>query len=314
MSPAKNLTVVLLSLPVTACAVSSSRIHEFALIGDNPYSESQFGAYLHMIDDINAHPDLRWVIHLGDVKSASASCSDTEMQRYFDFNQRFNMPFVVTPGDNDWLDCTNPAAGRFNEYERLTAFRRLFYPVPGQTTGQRPMAVSQQSEQANYGEFVENARWTYQDVVYATVHAVALTLPAGDPVRNQARIDAAIAWIRQTFREASNTDAEAVFMAMQADPWPLSGSGAAARVPRGTLEWLYPVLAEESLAFGKPVVLAVGDTHVFRVDKPLFDADSGLVVNFTRVEGFGSPQVQWVNVRVEPDTPWVFSFQQQIVN
>jgi hypothetical protein len=138
-------------------------------------------------------------------------------------------------------------------------------------------------------------------------------VPPSDPRRNQERIDAAIAWIQQTFRAASESDAKAVFLAMQADPWPLSGSGAAARIPRASLEWLYPVLAEESLAFGKPVLLAVGDTHVFRIDKPLVAAGSGLVTNFTRVEVFGNPQVHWVNVKVEPDTPWVFSFREQLV-
>jgi hypothetical protein len=73
------------------------------------------------------------------------------------------------------------------------------------------------------------------------------------------------------------------------------------------------VLREQSLAFGKPVVLAVGDTHIFRVDKPLYTDRNQLVENFTRVEVFGNPSVHWVNVLVEPDQPWVFSFREQLV-
>ena len=108
---------------------------------------------------------------------------------------------------------------------------------------------------------------------------------------------------------------------MQADPWIVFGlPNLARRVcetcldPRSTLEWLYPVLREQSLAFGKPVVLAVGDTHIFRVDKPLYSEQNQLIQNFTRVEVFGNPLVHWVNVLVESEELWVFSFRQQLVN
>jgi hypothetical protein len=44
-------------------------------------------------------------------------------------------------------------------------------------------------------------------------------------------------------------------------------------------------LEEEVVAFGKPVVLAHGDTHTFRVDKPMTSSTTGeRVENFTRVE------------------------------
>ena len=65
--------------------------------------------------------------------------------------------------------------------------------------------------------------------------------------------------------------------------------------------------------FGKPVVLAVGDTHVFRVDKPLYREDGSLVESFTRVETFGSPYVHWVRVTVDPSDRQVFSFHQELV-
>ena len=72
-------------------------------------------------------------------------------------------------------------------------------------------------------------------------------------------------------------------------------------------------LVHESLAFAGPVVLAVGDTHIFRVDKPLYQADGTLVENFTRVETFGSPDVHWVRVTVDPREREVFSFHQEII-
>jgi len=74
------------------------------------------------------------------------------------------------------------------------------------------------------------------------------------------------------------------------------------------------------IAFRKPVTYVHGDSHYFRIDKPLMDP-SGLVrlQNFTRVETFGdhaegaNNDVQWVKVLVDPDTAEVFAYQPQIV-
>ena len=68
------------------------------------------------------------------------------------------------------------------------------------------------------------------------------------------------------------------------------------------------------MRFGRPVVLAVGDTHVFRVDKPLYSAETGqLVDTFTRVEPFGNPSIHWVRVEADPTRPEVFSFREELV-
>ena len=64
--------------------------------------------------------------------------------------------------------------------------------------------------------------------------------------------------------------------------------------------------------YTRPIVLAVGDTHVFRVDKPLYDGKA-LVTHFTRVESFGEDEVHWVRVVVRPETRHVFEFQQVII-
>lgn len=294
---------------------------QFALLGDNPYTPATYPTYERLIEEVNREVDIEWVLHVGDLKGGLVSCSDEEMLRYYELNQRFDKPFIVTPGDNDWLDCKRLDTGGYNEYERLETFRHMFYPVPGQTTGGNPMQVRQQSSShLDFPEFVENVLWQKQGVVFATVHVVGLTEPPTDRRQWENRVDAASAWIRHTFDEANSINAKGVFLAMQADPWiffglPLLAENACPNCnqPRKSLEWLYPLLAEESLAFGKPVVLAVGDTHVFRVDKPLYTDGGDLVTNFTRVESFGHPLVHWVSVVVEPDSPWVFSFREQLV-
>jgi hypothetical protein len=61
-------------------------------------------------------------------------------------------------------------------------------------------------------------------------------------------------------------------------------------------------------------VLVHGDSHYFRIDKPLYGSRSQRrIENFTRVETFGNPDVHWVRVTIEPDNPDVFTFHPQIV-
>ena len=66
-------------------------------------------------------------------------------------------------------------------------------------------------------------------------------------------------------------------------------------------------------------MLVHGDSHYFRIDKPLQDAVGNRIEHFTRVETpgdnaqSGSNDVQWVSVAVDPSDPEVFSFKQEVV-
>jgi hypothetical protein len=71
-------------------------------------------------------------------------------------------------------------------------------------------------------------------------------------------------------------------------------------------------LASETSAFNGQVVLVHGDTHFFKVDKPLY-GQANLLRNFTRVETFGSPNIHWVKVSVDPHSRNVFTFEPMIV-
>ena len=311
------------------CRVSEKALaegpFEFALMGDNPYVPGDVPKFETLIKEVNQSTDLAWVLHVGDIRgirgSDTVGCSDEVFRARFDLFQRFQAPFIFTPGDNDWLDCRLPAAGGYDEYERLKYLRGLFFPSPGLTTGGHPMQVATQSREAGFEEFVENAMWIRGGVVFSTVHLVGLTQPTKDPAADSRRMDAALSWIAKTFQRARESNSRGVFVATQADPWIVSGLPILIRrtcpdclQPRAGLERLYPVLEKESLAFSRPVVLAVGDTHVFRMDKPLYSPGTGLLVeNFTRIEPFGYPYVHWVRVRVDTQGDRVFSFQEQIV-
>ncbi len=55
-----------------------------------------------------------------------------------------------------------------------------------------------------------------------------------------------------------------------------------------------------------------GDTHFFKVDKPLY-SPTKLLPNFTRLQTFGSPSLHWVRVTVDVNSANVFQIQPVIV-
>ena len=66
-------------------------------------------------------------------------------------------------------------------------------------------------------------------------------------------------------------------------------------------------------------MLVHGDSHFFRIDKPLgYRRGRGPLTpqleNFTRVETFGAPNHHWVQVFVSADDPNVFTFRPRIVD
>jgi len=73
-----------------------------------------------------------------------------------------------------------------------------------------------------------------------------------------------------------------------------------------------PILAE--ITIRKSQVLKPDNVYYFRIDQPLFStARKRLIEHFTRVETFGSPNVHWVRVIVDPSDPQVFTFKPEIV-
>jgi hypothetical protein len=303
----------------------------FALIGDTPYAEYQIEQVDEMLREINSSR-AEFTLHVGDIKSGSSLCSDELLQARFDQLQQLRA-LVYTPGDNEWTDCHRKAAGMYEPLERLAKLRELFFPRPGFTSGRRPFRVYPQSSDEGYEAFVENTLLVRSNVVIATLHVVgsnngyalwdgigeSADAPRQDRLDEVAAREAAnLAWIDRTFDAAEKIGAAGVLIAMQADPALEAAEGSA---PRKGFDGVLAKLAERSIAFGRPVVLAHGDSHYFRVDKPLpaptqdaqvSDAPRRLE-DFTRVETFGDGEVHWVEVVIDPKTPEVFRFTARIV-
>ena len=123
-------------LMIASCQSTEPPRLQFALIGDNPYQDFNEPKYERMINRINDHGGLSFVVHVGDLKASTITCSNEVFQSLYELNQKFKIPFILTPGDNDWFDCKRESAGGWDRRERLARFRDVFYPTPGVTGGQ----------------------------------------------------------------------------------------------------------------------------------------------------------------------------------
>ncbi len=319
----------------------NDRTFEYAigLWGDLPYSAAQETTGLpSLIADMN-DSELAFTVDDGDLKAGSGSpCDDALYARALGWLDSLERPAMLTPGDNDWTDCDRPSNGGFDSLERLDHERRVFFATP-YSLGRHPLKQEVQSTPDCLGvdgptPCVENRRWTVKGVTYATVDIQGscnnLCDTAPDQAEYAARNAADVAWLEQTFAEAKARGSAAVMIIGQADPGfdASDPTRAPLRDPRTLVETdgqpdgfhdFLVALRERTIEFKRPVVYVHGDSHYFRVDKPLLDSQGRRLENFTRVETFGDHQenglndVHWLKVLVDPKSRDVFAFQPQIV-
>lgn len=279
----------------------------FALTGDLPYDPIQEQKFERLLVEIN-RSQLEFVVHDGDFKGGSTPCTDEVFIQRLNLLQRVVHPLIYIPGDNEWTDCHREGAGQFDPLERLAKIRELFFPISdgNQTLGQRTLTVERQSEDARFRKYRENVIWHYGDVTYAGIHVVGSNNNLGRNAENDAeyaeRNQANLAWLIKAFETAA--DSQALMIVIHANPGFELGSD-----DRTGFNDFIELLQTQTIIYGKPVVLVHGDSHYFRIDKPLdVPGENVDIDNFTRVETFGSPNVNWLRVVVNPDNPQVFDF------
>jgi len=332
---------------------TNKKTFEYAvgLWGDLPYSTQQAERIPALIQDMN-DAQLAFTVQDGDLKQGSNSpCDDALYQRALDWFNSFQSAAMFTPGDNDWTDCDRASNGGFDSRERLDHERQVFFST-SQSLGQHPMAQEEQTAAECLDASdqlvgcVENRRWAYHGVTYATFNVQGScnnlcdtnrqhTGDSGDPAEFAARNQADLEWLRQTFAEAEANGSSAIMLISQADPGfdatdatrgpvrnalTLHETDKYAGAQDGFYDWL-TTLRDLVIQYGKPVAYVHGDSHYLRIDKPLLDVTGKRIESFTRVETFGDNQsptgntndVQWLKVLVDPQSRDVFAFQPQII-
>ncbi|WP_270935335.1 hypothetical protein [Falsiroseomonas oryzae] len=316
------LLAVAALLGLSPAAAQAPAPFSFIAFGDMPYCQptapqdcpAEEGRVARLMGAINqAEP--AFAIFVGDTKGGSDVCTDARVLGPFAWMSLSNAPLVYTPGDNEWTDCWQDRGGRYDPLERLALIRSRFF-ADSNSLGRRPMPLLRQADtDPAHRPFVENARWTRNGVVFATLHVVgsnnnrptepeerpAIRPPQGAMAEFQARDAANIAWMEATFAEAGRTDARAVVLAIQADIFYVQRCG---RGYDSGNRAFRAALGRAAASFGRPVLLINGDIHFWLHDRPMPEAP-----NLTRIMVPGDRETRAVRVAVDPNAadPWSFS-------
>ena len=274
---------------------------QFALIGDTPYNAGEAAALDSMIEDINRE-DLAFVIHVGDITGGQGPCTDEWLEARKRQFEKFRHPFVIVPGDNEWVDCHRSG---FDPTERLKKFRELF--ESGDTSlAERSLRLERQS--GRYGEYREHMRWIAADVLFVGVNVQGSNnnlgrTPAMD-AEHRSRMAAVFAWLEDSVRLAERRRLAGMLIFAQGDP---DFEGKMRRKGSNGFADFRNALRDLALKFKKPVLFVNGDTHRYKLDQPIADPATGRPLqNFTRVVVFGSPQTRWIRAGIAPSSPQLF--------
>ena len=313
-----------------SCAQAQS--FSFGLWGDMPYQKAGDEPKIPALIQSLNQSDIAFSLYDGDIKDGSSPCSDAIYASALAMFSQLKKPVIYLPGDNEWTDCHRTSNGGYDPLERLAYLRKTLYPTPA-SLGQRTLPLIHQGKPGE--KFYENVRFSHQGIVFAGFNMpgnnnnLVLTekecshksqrTPAQCDTANaeyRERDAANVAWMQQAFQSAKAEKARGIVLVFQADPGfdlPETGDkdeSQGARVS-GYRNFINSVV-QETEQFPGQVLLVHGDTHFFKLDKPLY-SPTRLLPNFTRLETFGSPLIHWVRVTVEPKNPNVFSVQPVIV-
>ncbi len=265
----------------------------------NPPNEtSEFDASPAFINAVNKDAKVKLVLFAGDIHSGKQPCTLAYDRSIATLWSAFRDPFVYAPGDNEWTDCHKPGEGGNVQYPALSGnyvdyangnpvanlglIRQTFFANPGQVLGGGRMRVLSQARaydpaHPTDAEYVENVMWEQSGVLFVSVNIPGGSNNDADPWYGAAetgeqaqertqRTAADLRWLDAAFAQASTDHVGAVMILTQADMWDLDGKAASHIVG---YEPFIANIAANTTAFGKPVLLLNGDSHVFRSDNPL---------------------------------------------
>ncbi len=308
--------------PPAAAQAPTEAPFSFTAFGDMPYClptapqdcAAEHGRVARLVGQINATRPA-FTLYVGDTKGGSEVCTDDTVLRAFSFFGLATHPLIYTPGDNEWTDCWQDRAGRFDPLERLALIRARFFADSRSLGRQRMALVRQADTDPAHRLYVENARWQHGAVTFVTLHvpgsnnnrptepgeAPAILPPAGAREEYQARNAANLAWLSAAFAEANRAGSRAVVIGTQADLFYVQRCGRGYDSGYGDIR---AAIGREAAAFGKPVLLINGDSHFWLQDRPIAGAP-----NLTRIMVPGEQDIRAVRIEVDPAAadPWRFS-------
>lgn len=167
---------------------TGSRGYQVAVLGDTPYGDDQRLQFPALVDTINADPQVRLVLHAGDVKSGSTTCDDARFRRPRGAVRHIPGPVRAHTWGQDWTDCHRVNNGAHNPLERHHVVFATVHVVGSENS---------------------LAPWSGLGLTTVTPEQQA---------EFDAREAANLEWIGATFDDAVARDAAGVLLMMQAEP------------------------------------------------------------------------------------------------
>jgi hypothetical protein len=292
-----------------ACGADVTARFSFVAFGCMPYGKENYPAYERLLAEISRQRPA-FAVHCGDTKAGSEPPTDEYYAQVKTWFNSVETSVVYTPGDNEWTDVHRSNNGSADPLVWLAKVRKLYFSEE-RSLGRAPMPLTTQRRDPQFSKFVENARWTFGGVVFATVHVVGSNnnrdTGAASAMEEFRERDAAnAAWIRAAFAEARATNAPGVALFFQAEPINQLANAERAGTQSGFKEFL-TTLDIEARSYAKPVLLVHADEHRFRLEPQVtLIPGGGVLENVTRLETFGANDVHGVLVVVDPESPQVF--------
>ena len=241
------------------CAAAPPSALVFGVMGDVPYTQGEVQRLDALIDDINRER-LDFVIHVGDI--GGNACDDETLAARKRQFARIRHPFILIPGDNEWIDCKEPLA-------RLKAWRTYFCAVP--------IPVERQP-----GEYCEHMRWAAGGFLFVTLNVQGTNNNMRDRAEHWRRMSAVQAWLDDSAGLAGR-ERLGLVVVMQGDPFIV--------LPRDGYADLRGALVRLGQRLPGRLLLVHGDSHTYHDDEPL--------PGVRRLEVWGSPIVSWIRGDVE---------------
>jgi hypothetical protein len=326
--------------------VSTLAVYGDAPYGTTPTDHSQTDLTPAFISTVNADPLVDLVLHVGDIHSGKQFCTEAYDRTIFDLWKAFARPLIYTPGDNEWTDCHkvaegggtyNAATGQIDyvvdstgtpvDYAKgdpianLELVRSIFFPHAGMALGGGhrfllSQKVAYDRRFPSDAQYLENVIFIQSRVLFVTINLpggsnndadVWYGAPSATPAQVQEaaqRTGADLRWLDTAFTLARLLRLKGVVIQAQADMWdPEKGAA-----HQAGYEPIVKSVADHTVAFGKPVLMFNGDSHVYQTGNPLSPSNplaalhpGYAVPNFHRVVVHGSTlPLEYLRLTVDP--------------
>jgi hypothetical protein len=331
LTPLLRKSLVCAALALSFGAAQAQNF-SFGLWGDMPYAKAGDQSKIPAVLKSLNQSDIAFSIYDGDIKDGSSQCTDDIYTAALSMFGEMKKPVIYVPGDNEWTDCHRLNNGGYDGLERLAHIRKVMFPTPN-SLGKTTLPLEHQGQRGE--KFYENTRFSHKGIVF-----VGLNIPgsnnnkilndkdcANKSARTPAQCEASnaeylerdaanVTWMAESFAAAKSKKAAGIVLVIQGDPGfdlPETEDLDESQNPAvsGYRNFI-DKLASETEQFKGQVLFVHGDTHYFKLDKPLY-APNRMLSNFTRLETFGSPQIHWVRVTVDAKSANVFTVHPVIV-